>query len=142
MVENESARGVGSIVLKFRLTLEHRKEGSGVEQFWFWLDGCSLSFQRGSCLRHRRLEARNHQDSSSPGFHMRYKTKVPLVDSLTNPYPLTCFHHRHGILHGQQLHPIRNVNYLAYNARLLPNDPRRQIEKGDHISIQNTFHID
>jgi hypothetical protein len=35
MVKNESARGVGSIVLKFRPMLEHRQEGSGVEQPWF-----------------------------------------------------------------------------------------------------------
>jgi hypothetical protein len=30
MVENESARGVGSIALKFWPTLEHRQEGSGL----------------------------------------------------------------------------------------------------------------
>jgi hypothetical protein len=29
----------------------------------------------------------------------------------------------------------------VYNARLLPNDPRCKIEKGDHISVQNAFHV-
>jgi len=142
MVEIESARGVNSIILKFRPTLEHRRECSGVEQPWFRPDGRSLSFQRGSRLRCRCLEARNYQDSSSPGFHIRHKTKVPLVRSITDPYPLTCGHRCHGILHGQQFYPIGRVNYLAYNARLLPNDPRCQTEKGDHISIQNTLRID
>ena len=129
MVKNESARGVYSIVLKFRLMLEQRRESSGVEQLWFWLDGCSLSFQRGSRLWCRCLEARNHQDFSAPAFHMRYKTKVTLVHSVMNPYPLACFHHCHGILHCQQLHPIRRVNYLTHNARVLPNDPRHEIER-------------
>jgi hypothetical protein len=45
MVKNESARGVGSIVLKFWLMLKHRQEGSGVKQPWFWPDGCLFSFQ-------------------------------------------------------------------------------------------------
>src|SRR5271168_382956 len=89
MVEIESARGVNSIILKFRLTLEHRRECSGVEQPWFQPDGCSLSFQRGSRLRCQCLKARNHQDSSSPGFHIRHKTKVPLVCPITDPYPLS-----------------------------------------------------
>src|ERR1700679_4377762 len=101
MVENESARGVGSVALKFRLTLEYRREGCGVEQPWFWPDGSSLSFQRRSRLRCRGIKARNHQGLSSPGFHAFYKTKVALVQSSTNPYPLTCFDHRYGVLHGQ-----------------------------------------
>src|SRR5882762_7562901 len=141
MVENEPARGVGSIVMKLCLTLEHRREGSEVKQPWFWLDGCwSLSFQRGSPLRCWCLEARNHQNSSSPAFHMRYKTKVALVYSFTNPYPLTWVHHRVDFLHRQQLHPIGRVNSLAHNARFLPNT-RCDIQKGDHIGIQNPLYI-
>ena len=142
MVENESTRSVGSIILMFWPMFEYRWEGSEVEQPWFWLDGCSLSFQGGSHLQCWSLEARNYQDLNSLGFHMCYKTKVPLVCSTTNPYPLTCVRHCHGILHGQQLHPIGRGNYLVYNARLLPNDPRCQTEKGDHTSIQNAFHVD
>ena len=87
MVEKKSTRGVGSIILKFRLTLEHRWEGSRVEQPWFWLDGCSLSFQWGRCLWCWCLEARNHQDLSSPCFHTHYKAKIPLYAPLQ-----TCTH--------------------------------------------------
>ena len=137
MVEIESARCVNSIFLKFWLTLEYRRECNRIKQCWFRPDRCSLSFQRGSCPRCWYLEARNHQNLSSKGFHIRYKFKIVLVHSITDPYPLTCGHHCHGILHGQQFYPIGRVNYLAYNAKLLPNDPGCQTEKRDHISIQN-----
>ena len=140
MAENETARGVASIVVKFRLMLEHSRKGSRIEQTGFWLDGCSFSFQRGSRLRRWWLEARNH--SGSPGLHIRYKSKFPLVCSFKNTYPLECFHHRQGILHSQQIHPIRRVNCMSHNARSLPNDPRCGTEKESRISIQNTFNID
>ena len=51
MVENESMRGVASIGIKFQLTLEHRQEDIRIEQPWFWLDGCSLSFQQNISLQ-------------------------------------------------------------------------------------------
>ena len=41
-----------------------------------------------------------------------------------------------------RLNMEKNVYHLAHNARWLPNDPWREIEKRYLISIQNTFHID
>jgi hypothetical protein len=138
VVKNEST---SSIVLKFWLSLVHRLEDVGFEQPWFWPDGGLLPLQ-SSCLQCRSLEARNHQDLSAPGFHMCYKSKVPLVRAFMNLYLLTCIHRCHGILHGQQPHPIGRINYLVYNTRSLPNDTRSQFEKGEHTSIENTFHVD
>src|ERR1700678_4501164 len=91
VVKNESTRGVSSIVLKFRLLLVHRFEDVGFEQPLFWPDGGLLPLQ-SSCLQCCSLEARNHQDSSTPGFHMCYKSKVLLVRAFMNLYLLTCIH--------------------------------------------------
>ena len=120
------------------------KKVSGSNNLGSGLIAVRFSFQQGSCLlRCWYLEARNDQNLNSPGFHTHYKTNIAIVCSIMNSYPLTCFHHRCGIMQGQQFHPIGRIDYLAYNASfLISNDPRCQIEKGDHTSVQNSFHID